>query len=128
MTCGGAVYERFVAAARRILESQRQRGEDQARNTGNEERLAPSEIAIHETANDVSERRADGNRREEYREDAAALVPREVIGQEAGGDRSVGRLPDADHGSRGEQPDVILRQPGKRSGEDRKSTRLNSSH
>ncbi len=110
-------FERIVAAARGIVQSQRQRGEDQARNAGNEERLAPSEIAIYEPAHDVSERRADGNRREEYREDAAALVAREVIGEEGGGDGAVRRLPDADHGSRREQPDVVARQPGKRGGD-----------
>src|SRR6266571_4376779 len=67
--------------------SHRQRGEHQAGHTGDEERLAPPEVVIDQPTDDVSERRADGDRGEEDREHPAASFAGEVVGQERRGDR-----------------------------------------
>src|SRR2546422_3542705 len=71
-------------------------------------------LPIYQPTDDVSERRADGDRGEEDREHPAASLAREVVGQERRGDRAVGRFTDAHRSSGREQRRVARRQARER--------------
>jgi hypothetical protein len=86
------------------------KSEQQTRAAGDEERRAPAELRVHEAAQDVAQRRADGDGGVEEREDAAAAILREVVGEQRRGDRRVGRLPDADGGAGGEEAEEAVRE------------------
>ena len=96
------MFDRILAAARRIVEPQRESGEHETGDTRDEEGLAPAEIAIDKPTDDVAERRADGNGGEEYCEHTAPPFTGEIIGQESGGDAAVRGFTNAHRRSRRE--------------------------
>ena len=107
----------LARAAGRVGKGQREEREEEAREAGDEEGRAPPEVGVGVAADDVAERGADRDGAEEDRVDAAALLLREVVGEEARGDRPVGGLADADRRARGEERGEALREPRGRRGE-----------
>ena len=64
----GSLDRFIIDAPRRIRRSQREQCEEQARQTNSKKGSAPSEMMLDQTAQQVPDRAADGNRQIEDRE------------------------------------------------------------
>src|SRR5438309_64641 len=74
---------RVLDPARRIVQAQRQGGEDEARRPDEEEGAAPAEVNVQQAPDHVSERRPDRDRGEEDRKHATAIPSGEIVGEQA---------------------------------------------
>src|SRR5205823_8513153 len=139
-------------AAQRFPHLEGEDGEEEARNGREEEGGAPTELLRDEAAAGKAECDPDRASGPPDRSHAAALLLGEVVGEERGAGGIVAGFADADDGPAQEELEVAAREAGEEGGdapdghadadhgladaavapvpegEDRKSTRLNSSH